>query len=224
LDYTDISLDRFDEFRRLLQKSDKGTIVRITLRMDILNNPYQRQKAYENNEEQFEKDLSDFTEEFTRKHSEFLPSDFSSDKLRPGELPLLIQEMVQISAEKALPASCGLIFQPINSTYYSDGTPMISITGIVADLGEVPEIKKCFKGWNGGNFDWNSPEEINVPILSIKERLLLEKHLPVKTNTGICLSNALGYKIEKSESRNIETLRQYANFNRYYPYFTKVSI
>ena len=66
-------------------------------------------------------------------------------------------------------------------------------------------------------------ESINVPILSIKERLHLEKYLPTGDPTGCALSEILGYRIDEEEE-HIEQLKQYEEFYQYYPYFARVSI
>jgi len=63
-----------------------------------------------------------------------------------------------------------------------------------------------------------------IPVLSIKERLKLEKYLPSKVSTGKSLARALGYLIDDRESRSLQKLQQYSDFYRYYPKFAKVSV
>ena len=100
---------------------------------------------------------------------------------------------------------------------------MLSVTGIVCNKNEVSEIQQWFKGWEFRNLKWAPPHKIDVPVLSIKERLHLEKSLPTTKKTGLSLSRALGYKIDKSKE-HIEKLKQYEEFYQYYPYFARVSI
>ena len=82
-------------------------------------------------------------------------------------------------------------------------------------------MRQRFKNWN---LDWEDPRRIDVPILSTKERLHLEKCLPTKTKTGRSLSRALGYRIDNTESQHLEKLKQYEKFYQYYPYFARISI
>jgi hypothetical protein len=217
LDYTDLKIARFDEFSNLLMKSDKGTIIRITLRADIHDNPFK--ESTEN-----EARLKGFEENFRKEFGAVLPGDFSIKDLRPGELPSLLQKMLRVTAEKTLPSGCGLLFQPLNSSFYNDGTPMISLAGVVCDIKTSVKVKKCLSRWKFSNLNWEKPGKIDVPILSVKERLLLESLLPVKKNTGKLLSKCLGYKIADSENENVRKLIQYADFSDCYPKFAKVSV
>ena len=100
---------------------------------------------------------------------------------------------------------------------------MLSVTGIVCNKNEVSEIQQWFKDWAFINLTWEAARRIDVPVLSIKERLHLEKYLPTTQKTGRSLSRALGYKIDKSKE-HIEKLKQYEEFYQYYPYFARVSI
>ena len=105
--------------------------------------------------------------------------------------------MIQIASQQALPASGKSIFQLLDSSYYSDQTHMLSITGIICNKSEVSEIQQWFETWHFANLEWDDPRRIDVPILSTKERLHLEKYLPTKAKTGRSLSRALDYKIAK---------------------------
>ena len=129
--------------------------------------------------------------------------------------------MIHIASQQALPALGDSVFQLLDSSRYSDHTHMLSITGIVCNKSEISKIRQQFKNWN---LDWDDPRRIDVPILSIKERLHLEKYLPSKAQTGRSLSRALGYKIDNTELEHIKKLEQYEKFYRYYPYFARVSI
>ena len=204
LDYTDLRFRHFDEFMSILGKVSEKSIVKITIRA----------------EPDMNKDLADFRKEY----NEVLPGPIQEI---PTERPLLyielLQDMVKIASQKALPPVGESVFQLLSSTYYSDQTQMLSVTGIVCNRNEVSEIRQWFKDWAFINLTWSKPRKIDVPILSIKERLQLEKYLPTTQKTGRALSRALGYKIDKSKA-HIEKLEQYEEFYQYYPYFVRVSI
>ena len=100
---------------------------------------------------------------------------------------------------------------------------MLSITGIVCTRIERPDIENWFDDWEFLNLNWKDPLTIDVPILSIKERLHLEKELPTRDATGHALSDALEYKIEEDDV-HLEQLKQYEQFHQYYPYFARVWI
>ena len=204
LDYTDLKFGHFDEFMSILGKVSEKSIVKITIRAEP---PEQK------------------WEEFYREYDQILPASIKeTDIERPIPFTRLLQKMLQLASQEALPASGKSIFQLLNSSHYNDQTHMLSITGIVCNQGEVSEIQQWFKNWHFVNLKWNDPRKIDVPILSTKERLHLEKYLPTKAKTGRSLSRALGYKIDGTEPKHLEKLKQYEEFYQYYPYFARISI
>lgn len=66
-------------------------------------------------------------------------------------------------------------------------------------------------------------ESINVPNLSIKERLHLEGSLPVEPDFISELSQKLGYKIEKQKARHESSMKQYAKYHKHYPMLGRIS-
>ena len=208
LDYTDLKFRHFDDFMSVLGKVSERSIVKITIRAEP--EPYEKIEVWE---------------EFQQKYGQILPASAKkTDIERLLPLTKLLQGMIQIASQQALPASGESIFQLLDSSHYSDQTHMLSITGIVCNKNEVLEIQQWFKNWHFINLKWNDPRRIDVPILSTKERLHLEKYLPTKAKTGNSLSRALGYKIDDSAKESIAKLKQYEEFYRYYPYFARISI
>ena len=61
-------------------------------------------------------------------------------------------------------------------------------------------------------------------MLSIKERLKLEKYLPIKHTDGRSLYKILGYKIADKENQSKEILKLYNDFYQYYPVIGKISL
>lgn len=204
LDYTDLKFGHFEDFMSILGKVPEKSIVKMTIRAELYNKGW---------------------EEFYREYVQILPASVKKTDIE-RRIPFikLLQKMTQIASQQALPASGKSIFQLLDSSYYSDQTHMLSITGIVCNKSEVSEIQQWFKNWNFANLKWDDTRRIDVPILSTKERLHLEKYLPTRAKTGRSLSRALGYKIDNSQKEHIEKLKQYEEFYQYYPYFARISI
>lgn len=202
LDYIDREYSRFNEFKDILGKVSENSIVKITIRA-----------------ERDEQSLKNFMEQYPKMLPPLTPED---DINEASKLVKLLQDMLQIAAQRALPASGESVFQLLNSSYYKDSSQMLSVTGIVCSKKKRSEIKDWFEDWKFANLKWECPHEIDVPILSIKERLHLEKHLPTGDPTGCVLSKVLDYRIDGKEKH--ETLKQYEKFYQYYPYFARVSI
>ena len=235
LDYTNLEMGRFDEFKSILQKVSENSIVKITIRAE----PPPNELTSENREEKWKDFRKKYREEkwedfqkkyreekwryFKEEYNEILPSEALSTNIeKPSPFVKLLQKMLQIASQQALPASGASIFQILNSSYYRDQTQMLSITGIVCNKNEVSKIQRWFKNWKFINIEWADPHKIEVPILSIKERLHLEESIPTGDHTGQTLSRSLGYRIDY-KNKHIKQLKQYEEFHQYYPYFARIS-
>ena len=215
LDYTNLRFGNFDEFMSILAEVSENSVVKITIRAEPLS---KRGLLQQVREERFER----FQEEFGKIIPESIQVQ-QKDIEKTEDFIKLLQKMLEIAAQQALRES-GSVFQPLNSSYYSDQTEMLSVTGIVCNKNKVSEIRQWFKDWAFINLTWKDARRIGVPILSTKERLHLEKYLPTTMKTGRFLSRSLGYRIDDSQKKHIEKLKQYEKFYQYYPYFARVSI
>lgn len=204
LDYTDLAYSEFADFQGLLIKVPIGSIIKITL----------RSQAEDYIDEQ---KCEDFRAEFL----EFLPDPSVIPPRRLGVFSNLLQTMVHIAAQKVLPDAAGLVFQPTSSFCYADSVGIFTLTGVKCDKTERRRVCSVLKKWKFANLNWGKPKLIDVPFLSTKERLHLQKHLPCRSNAGRRLSNKLGYLIDDDRRLSTNKMKQYAEFYRYYPYFVR---
>lgn len=210
LDFPGLEYAHFADFMSLLGKVTADSIVKITLRAEPSD------YVGRNKKDQQEKD-----EEFRAKFGAILPS---SDVAPPPQLERfahLLQDMVQVAAQQALPAETGYVFQPISSFCYKDGDGIFTLTGIVCQRRRLKQTRKLFSPWRFANLNWARPKRIDVPFLSTKERLHLQKHLPCERDAGRRLLRVLRYRIDDDRRRAVTRLKQYADFYRYYPHFVR---
>ena len=204
LDYTRLEYGNFDDFMLLLGKVAANSMIKVTLKAKprILSGT---KKAYE----------------FRERFEALMPNPSASPPSTSGGFAYLIQEMMQIASQKALPSVTPLTFQPVSSFYYSDGPNMFTLTGFVCLRTEQANVKRAFQSLQFANLNWRPPKRIDVPLLSTKERLHLQHLLPCGNRAGSVLRQALGYHIDDDRQRSEMKLRQYADFHRYFPYFMK---
>lgn len=215
LDFPNMKYKLFCEFSDVLTKVGEYSIIKMTVNAEL--------RSYRINSSPKRRTCMD---KFREEYGNVLPTSFdescfsnSSDYVR------LIQDMVRIQTDRALPAHArGNIFQLLNSSYYSDGTTMLSVTGIVVPIDKVSDIRQLFENWEFANLDWNTPLNIDIPILSIKERLKLERLLPSLDSECSDLSDALGYQIDPGRAAHKNMLSQYRDFHRFYPTFAKIVV
>lgn len=228
LDYTDLKYERFNEFQRLLTQILPKSVVRITLRAE----PEIDIASLEDRlpDEELVRLRTELKKTFKDEFDKVLPHDeelISSAFEKPTKFARLIQLMVQRAASQALDiAGSEVDYLPLQSTRYSDNTQMISVTGIVCLRTEIEGVRTQLRSIRFVNFDWDEPDRIDVPVLSVKERLHLEHHLPVQDNqdAGELMYRVLKYKIESSAKRTKQQLAHYAECHREYPNFVRISI
>ncbi len=214
LDYTRLLPSHLGDFQTLLTTVVELSMVKITLRCE----PSDFRSAIRGKSIACEKKVK----RFQRNFANFISSPDVTPPTTLRELANLLQSMIRVAVEQALPASAtSVVFVPVSSFYYTDGTGMFTLTGIVCNRSDVENIVCTFGDWLFANFDWDEPKHIEVPVLSTKERLLLQELLPAGQNAGEKLSKYLGYYIDYGKKRSESALEKYALFHRYFPYIMR---
>lgn len=225
IDYTDLDYRRFEEFQVVLKAVPDGSVVRITLRAQpsIDFGSLQGRVSDEEIARLREEAQATFEDEFKK----VLPHPPPSVSGTFSEYARAVQLMVQRAASTALDAPGSTRdFLPVQATRYNDGTQMVSITGVVALREGLGQMRDKLCGVNFANFEWAEPAEVNVPILSLKECLTLEEHLPCQDgeDAGETLYPVLNYMIADGEKATKRQLSQYADHHRDYPRFVRTAI
>lgn len=227
LDYTDLKFERFDEFQRLLRKVLPTTIIRITLRaVPEIEIGLLRSRL---SETEIDRLLNVWQKGFEEEFDAIIPDDIDLREAfdKRAKFANLVKGMVNIAASKALdfPGS-KTDFIPVQVTRYEDHTQMVSVTGVVCRRGDEQNIRDRLQAIRFANFDWGSCDKIDIPDLTVKERLHLEAFLPTRSDedAGEILHEALGYAIDNGERRSKGKLTQYATCHRDYPNFIRALI
>lgn len=203
LDYTGLEYGQFEDFKLLLGKVATRSIIKITLRAEP-SDYYDKPKE----------------DEFKSKFGAVLPSPDVTPPRDLERLASLLQKMLQIAAQQAF-SGTGFVYQPISSFFYKDGVGIFTLTGIICERAERKQVRSLFSGWRFANLNWKKPRLIDVPFLSTKERLHLQKQLPCEQYAGRKLLKVLGYTIDKDRPTALDKMQQYAEFYRHYPYFIR---
>ena len=101
---------------------------------------------------------------------------------------------------------------------------MISITGMIVKRSRLSKVRQLFRDYKNQGDQLGEPTEINISILSIKERMKLDPHLPIRKNVGRRQHNVLGYQIDSSDNLTEKQLSFYNLFHKHYPFFSKVQL
>jgi len=207
LDNVGLEYAHFDAFMTALQRVGAGSMIKITLEASVKWNSGSKRDG--------ERRLR-----FSEKYVDLMPDPGAALPIGDTDLAFMLQAMIRIASERALHGS-SLVFQPVSSFLYRDGVTMVTLTGVVCDHAEVGPVVENFGDWELANLDWSKPRRIDLPILTTKERLHLQGHLPCPKDAGRALYQLLGYQIEEGEERTRAQLQQYADYHRYSPYFVR---
>lgn len=205
LDYTKLSFGNFEDFMTLLRKVARNSMLKISLRCEP--------RDYDTE--------SKTKEDFRMEFDALLPDPSTTPPLIKKKFARLLQDMLQFSSEKTLSSSLEIAFLPLSSFYYADGICMFTLTGIVCLRDELEEIKSLFQGWEFANLNWSDPCCIDLPVLSTKERLHLQAHLPCNASKANYLLKKLGYEIDDTCKKSINKIEHYLRYHRYNPFFMK---
>jgi hypothetical protein len=225
LDYIFLGGAQLDEFGRVLERVNEGSVVKITVPCDTKETPFATNgDTYVDEESTLKRKRQQYLDKFVSEFSSFLSTSVDhSDFSRPKKHLDPVQSMIKVQSQRSLSAVKGdLRYQILSSSYYNDGTQMLSVAGIVVDKEKTNLVRSHFDHWEFKNLDWDPPKQIRVPALSLKERLKLEEHLPIGISAETGLTGLLGYLIEDDPGDSEDSLRQYDRFCRYYPVFAKV--
>jgi hypothetical protein len=170
-------------------------------------------------------------DEMLRKHRDGMAVDeicyddkwFTSGSFSEKGYPVLLKKMIY--AVVAGSCSHPKTFVPLHSAKYSDGTIMLSLTGIFCERDDRERVLEHFRTYYEFFGDADSQiDEIDVPFLTTKERLSLEGILPNPRCDGQMCVQKLGYLIEgnASDAESVRKMGHYEKYYRLYPYFGKL--
>ena len=153
-----------------------------------------------------------------------MPANIKDSEFRTDQYPALLLRALHMAVKRGTNHS-KLIAQPLTAFQYSDGTNMLTATGIILDPKKLKATKfhklSRLDHWPFAKLDWTFPVEIDLPVLSTKERMTLEKLQP--NGTVPQAQGALGAAIG-SEGITPKGVKSFAAFYRVYPEFVKVSL
>lgn len=222
LDYTDPSelSSQFNEFLNVASMLGENDVLKITLNANPATLGFQDKPQNERSSLRLEK--------LKERLDGFVPPTILSQDMTNKAYPKTLQSCLRYASNTLSSRTGNLTFRLLSSFQYKDGGhTMLTIMGVM-----LPNTKAFnqfvrsarIRHWEFKNLDWSAPMEINVPNLSIKERLQIEEALPLPKRTrqpAKRLQEKLGFwPCEESESALLEN---YAKFYRSFPYFSKVN-
>jgi hypothetical protein len=159
--------------------------------------------------------------EVQRQLSELLAPDAMAREITYKNFGRLLLRSLKYSLDKSLEGT-GVSFLGISSYSYSDGQPMVTVTGVSIDDGDVESFlaESKVEQWPFYSKDWMVPETIDLPLLSTQERIELQRAMNSSEINRLNYSLPSGRILKKPE----EMLSAFKRFYRVTPAFAKVDI
>ncbi len=227
-DYTDMTRECLSEISDIARKATPLSLIRITVNAETpvyheLSIRWGQKTLPRSQKRQFEVFLQNFQEKYAMEYVAYDDSLFTWSFFQKEKYPTLLMNML----ETVIKVSCShpKQFMPLHAAMYSDGTVMLSFTGLFCDANERDKLLKHFEAEKLlSSGEPVTVERIDVPALTTKERLLLEPLLPSTDQSGKSCLKELGYLIEGDGSEKLSAykMQQYEQHYRFYPFFGKL--
>ena len=146
-------------------------------------------------------------------------SDFKADKY-----PTLLLHALHNAARRAV-NNTRLFVQPLTAFTYSDGTAMLTATGMildpdVANIADFP-LNSRLDHWPFAKLDWAYPTNIDLPVLSPRERMALEQ---IQPNGSVQDATNIFGEVIHREGIPPQAITSFAKFYRMYPEFVRAHL
>jgi hypothetical protein len=202
------------EFQTLLRRVASQSIIRITLNASAATLGGDPGPGLQQHR------LDRFLEDFGR----CFPNGLEVEGVTNEGFPKTLLALIDFAASEALRDRHDWRFQPLMTTVYADGHTMVTATGIAAPRREIENLLRCsIVSWPFATLHWKEPMTIEVPELTIKERIHINQLLPKHQHDPAAIQRQLGFSIDTSVEEGLRKLRNYLLFQKHYPHFAKVA-
>ncbi|HEU6449302.1 MAG TPA: O-methyltransferase [Verrucomicrobiae bacterium] len=219
LDYTVPSErpEQVAEFQNLLRHVKELSIIKITLNAAVSTLGGHAGKPGLPAER-----LKKFMDDFGR----CFPNGLGEETVTANNFPKALLQVLEYAAAEVLHDRHDWRFQPLASAVYADGQTMLTLTGIVGKRSKLANVVMSpnLVDWDFTRFVWDNPVAIEVPELTLKERIHVNQLLPKYQNDIPFIHRKLGFQVDKKTEESERKLRNYVSFQKHYPHFGKVAI
>ena len=215
LDYTDPSGlgTQIREFQDLLGRLEDGDVIRVTVNAhaptlgDAKGSDGKYLLADELLEVRFKK--------LQERIGDFLPANASPIDVEKEKLPRLLARSFGRAAMEVMPPERKITFSPLSILSYADGQRMLSMTGALVKREDEDQMRSRIdlQSWPFQSSGWNSMASLNVPDLTVRERMFLEREIDAPPDE---IAEGLGFEFG-DDIDVTEFVEQYRRYYRFYP-------
>lgn len=204
------------EFERLVAKLAHGDIVKITVNAnaETLGQP-QDLRGERLRERRLHK--------LTSLLGNYVPRSVGADAMRGVQYADALLQILRKASESAMEGSHDILL-PLGAFTYSDSHRMLTLTALRITIEDKEDFLRetGFDRWSLWNSEWEQPCDINVPLLSVRERLLVDRLLPA--DDAEALQTEIGFQLHDDPEHSLRLIQNYIRYYRHYPQFSRVLV
>ncbi|MEF0753691.1 O-methyltransferase, partial [Escherichia coli] len=155
---------------------------------------------------------------------DFLPPNAVVEDVGFKKYPMLLVNAMRRAIGHGLKGRNDIRIHPLTSFVYKDGQQMVTLTAIVLENTDTEEAKfidnSRIKNWPFYDGKWSNPKNINVPAMSLKERIHIESLLPEASVENI--HETLGFYIGSTPSGANSDLSNFIEYYKVVPWYSKI--
>ncbi len=122
----------------------------------------------------------------------------------------------------AVPDTAKRAVRTLASYQYNDGTPILTVTMIIGQLAKIDEIANKLQKWPFADLNWNKPQRIAIPSLSLREKLAVDRLLPNASAKKVV--GKLKFQLAEKYTDSVEVIENYIQFYGHVPQFLRVTL
>jgi hypothetical protein len=157
---------------------------------------------------------------------DLIPEGVTEADMVRAEYPKVLLKTVELVIKTASNETSDLMFQPLANYVYADTHQMLTVTGIVLPRGTHTAFLREARLKSMEEVittNWRGFHRIDVPYLSLREKLLLDGALSTrKKNKEPALSVRKKLMLAATPDQTLKLIRSYAQFYRFYPHYHRV--
>ncbi|MCE0497844.1 MAG: hypothetical protein LV481_07865 [Methylacidiphilales bacterium] len=147
---------------------------------------------------------------------------FTAGDINDDSICDTLYKILHAAVAAAVPDTAKRMVRTLASYQYNDGTPILTVTMIVGPSAKIKQIENKLKKWPFANLNWDKPQRIAIPSLSLREKLAVDQLLPNASATKIVKKLKLQLVEKYMDSVNI--MKNYIQFYRHVPQFLRVTL
>jgi hypothetical protein len=142
---------------------------------------------------------------------DLVPTPLATNQFQPARYSKLLCEILENKFRSSVNTSGRTeIFIKLFDLAYSDGTPMVTVGGILATADKANAINQLVEA---GDWEGIAEELIAIPPLTMKEKMALDRTLPSEAPLTVAEMDGIGFQLKQAQ------INAYHRYYLHYPIF-----